>query len=52
MIVGTFLKPPGLPLLRGGVIAVIVQQEGPHLATDGWIDATEEDGLAESEQTE
>lgn len=45
MIVGAFLQPPGLPLLRGGVVAVVVQQEGPHLAADGWVDATEEDRL-------
>lgn len=51
VVVGTFLQPPGLPLLRGGVIAVVVQQEGPHLATDGWVNATEEDGLAASKQT-
>lgn len=48
---GTFLQPPGLPLLRGGVIAVVVQQEGPHLATDGRVNTAEEDGLAESKQT-
>lgn len=51
MIVGAFLQPPGLPLLGGGVIAVVVQKEGPHLATDGWVDTTKEDGLTESEQT-
>lgn len=45
MIVGAFLQPPGLPLLRGGVVAVVVQQEGPDLAADGWVDATEEDRL-------
>lgn len=45
MIVGAFLQPPGLPLLRGRVVAVVVQQEGPHLAADGWVDATEEDRL-------
>lgn len=48
MIVGAFLQPPGLPLLGGGVVAVVVQQEGPHLTTDGWVDTTEEDGLVES----
>lgn len=48
MIVGAFLQSPGLPLLGAGVIAVVVQQEGPHLATDGWVDTTEEDGLVES----
>lgn len=48
MVVGAFLQPPGLSLLGGGVIAVVVQQEGPHLATDGWVDTTEEDGLVES----
>lgn len=47
MIVGAFLQSPGLPLLWRRVIAVVVQQEGPHLATDGWVDTTEEDGLAE-----
>ena len=47
MIVGAFLQPPGLPLLRAGVVVVVVQQEGPHLATDGWVDTAEEDGLAE-----
>lgn len=52
MIVGAFLQPPGLPLLRGGVIAVVVQKEGPHLTTDGWVDATKENGLARSEQTQ
>ncbi|TNN66164.1 hypothetical protein EYF80_023642 [Liparis tanakae] len=41
-------QSPGLPLLRGGVGAVIVQQEGPHLAADGWVDTAEEDGLAGS----
>lgn len=51
MIVGALLQSPGLPLLGGGVVAVVVQKEGPHLATDGWVDTTEEDGLAESEQT-
>lgn len=45
MIVGAFLQPPGLPLLRSGVVAVVVQQEGPHFAADGWVDATEEDRL-------
>lgn len=51
MIVSAFLQPPGLPLLRGGVIAVVMQKEGPHLATDGWVNTTEEDGLAKSEKT-
>lgn len=45
MIVGALLKPPGLPLLRGGVVAVVVQKEGPHLAADGWVNAAEEDRL-------
>lgn len=45
MIVRALLQPPGLPLLRGGVVAVVVQQEGPHLATDGWVDTAEKDGL-------
>lgn len=45
MIVGAFLQPPGLPLLRGGVVAVVVQQEGPHLAADGRVDTAEEDRL-------
>lgn len=36
-----------LPLFRGGLIAVVVQQEGPHLPTDGNINPTEENGLEE-----
>lgn len=48
MIVGAFLQSPGLPLLRSGVVAVVVEQEGPHLATDRWVNATEEDGLVKS----
>lgn len=45
MIVGALLQSPGLPLLGGGVVAVVVQQEGPHLAADGGVDPAEEDGL-------
>lgn len=45
VVVGAFLESPGLPLLGRGVIAVVVQQEGPHLATDGWVDTTEKYGL-------
>lgn len=48
LIVGAFLQSPGLPLLGAGVIAVVVQQEGPHLATDGWVNTTKEDGLVDS----
>lgn len=47
MIVGAFLQPPRLPLLGAGVVAVVVEQEGPHLATDGWVNTAEEDGLWE-----
>lgn len=45
MIVGAFLQPPSLPLLRGGVVAVVVQEEGPHLTADGRVDTTKEDRL-------
>lgn len=44
---GAFLQPPGLPLLRGGVIAVVVQEERPDLPADGRVDPTEENGLSE-----
>lgn len=50
MIVSAFLQSPGLPLLGGGVIAVVMQQEGPHLATDGWVNSTKEDSLMSSER--
>lgn len=43
---GAFLQPPGLPLLRGGVIAVVVQEERPDLPTDGRVDPAEENGLS------
>lgn len=46
---GAFLQPPGLPLLRGGVIAVVVQEERPDLPADGRVDPTEENGLRERE---
>lgn len=48
VIVGAFLQSPGLPLLGGGVVAVVVQQEGPHLTTDRWVNTTEEDSLMRS----
>lgn len=49
VVVGAFLQPPGLPLLRGGVIAVVVQEERPDLPADGRVDPTEENGLRERE---
>ena len=45
VVVRPLLQPPGLALLGGGVTAVVAEQEGPHLASDGWVDTTEEDGL-------
>lgn len=47
---GAFLQPPGLPLLRGGVIAVVVQEERPDLPADGRVDPTEENGLSEQKR--
>lgn len=47
---GAFLQPPGLSLLRGGVIAVVVQEERPDLPTDGRVDPTKENGLPERER--
>lgn len=50
MIVGAFLQPPSFPLLRGGVVAVVVQKEGPHLTTDGRVDTAKEDRLGKGEK--
>lgn len=50
MILGALLHSPSLPLLGGRVVAVVVQQKGPHLTTDGWVDSTEKDGLVRSKQ--
>lgn len=47
LVVGAFLQPPGLSLLRGGVIAVVVQEERPDLPADGRVDPAEENGLSE-----
>lgn len=41
------LQPQCLPLFRGGLVAVVVQQKGPHLPTDGNINPTKENGLEE-----
>lgn len=44
---GAFLQPPGLSLLRGGVIAVVVQEERPDLPADARVNPTKENGLSE-----
>lgn len=41
------LQPQCLPLFRCGLVAVVVQQKGPHLPTDGNINPTKENGLEE-----
>lgn len=47
---GAFLQPPGLSLLRGRVIAVVVQEERPNLPADGRVDPTKENGLSQRER--
>lgn len=41
------LQPQCLSLFRSGLVAIVVQQKGPHLPTDGNINPTKENGLEE-----
>lgn len=46
LVLRAFLLPPGLPLRRVGAPAVVAQQEGPHLASDGRVHPPEKHGLS------